>query len=75
MARCVNLREKCLHEHELQLSDYTMYEKNIRLHTVIMSDGAGKVTYHENKFCKEKIVNNIFLPEILSFGRKYFYTL
>ena len=26
----------------------TMYERDIRIHTVVMSDGPGKVDYHKN---------------------------
>ena len=29
-----------------------MYERDIKIHTVVTSDGAGKVTYHEKSLCK-----------------------
>ena len=41
----------------------TMYERDIRIHTV--------VTSHGPIMKKAKNVNNIFLPEILTFGRKH----
>ena len=31
-----------------------MYEREIRMHTVVTSDGAGKVYYHEQDF-KQKL--------------------
>ena len=51
----------------------TMYEKDIGIHAVDTSHGASKVTYHEKN--KAKFLNNIFLPEIRTFGRKYFHSL
>ena len=39
----------------------TIYERDIRIHTVVMPDGPGKVDYQTNQI---KSVNNIFLPEI-----------
>ena len=50
-----------------------MYERDTRIHTVVTSGGAGYFTYHD--FVKAKIVNNIFLPEIRTFGHTYSYTL
>ena len=41
----------------------TTYERDIRIHTLVTSHGAGRVTHHEKKF-KQKIVNNNFLLAI-----------
>ena len=48
----------------------TMYEKDIIIHTVFIAHDADNVTYHDNVCSK-----TIFLPEIRSFGQKYFHTL
>ena len=50
-----------------------MYERDIRIHTIVMSHGTGKVIYNEKKI--SKTCKNNFLPEIRTFGRKYFQTL
>ena len=46
-----------------------MYEMDIRIHTVVSSQGACKVTYHE------PFVKKYFLLEIRTFEPKYFRTL
>ena len=43
----------------LTTCDSTMYERDIRIYTVIASQGAGKVTCHEN------IVKNIFYQKYI----------
>ena len=43
----------------------TLYEKCTRIHRVVTSHGAGKVTYHEKK---SKLVHNIFYQEYKHFG-------
>ena len=49
----------------------TMYESDIRIHTVVTSHGAGKVTYHEKLL--SEIVNNLFFYQNnLHFGEDTF---
>ena len=50
----------------------TMYERDIRIHTVVTSDGAGKITYHKKRV---KIVTNIFDQKYVHLGEKYVYIL
>ena len=49
----MNFKQKCDLEHELQLQCMKWY---IRIHTVVMSQGTGRVNYHNRLKQKLKLI-------------------
>ena len=52
----------------------TLYEMDIRIHTVDVSHEADEVTYHEN-YLKQKLPTVFFYQKYIDLDKKFFHSL